>query len=208
MTAIVLLLSFGAFSSGCFGSFQVTRSLYDANRSVEDKYLRSVVTWIFIIPYGFTAVADFLVFNVIEFWSGSNPVTSAPVTRERAGGGGTDVLTLSRDGAATVAVLGRYEGGILVSTLRIRDDGNGKVTSVEVAAGRKVREATAVPRPDGSVDVTVTTSSGAATERVAAAAAQAEMARVARIATGTRHAGSGGAGMAPFAAARVPAHGG
>jgi len=206
---LTLAVAFGAVSTGCFGSFRLTRSLYDVNRSVEDKYLRSVVTWLFILPYGFTATLDFLIFNVVEFWSGSSPVTtSAPVTKVYAEGDGKAVLTLSREGKTTFATIERYDGGILASTLRVRDDGNGKVTSVETVAGRKVRETTAVADADGSVEVTVTTSSGAGTERYAAAAVQAELARVARIACETRYVVSGAAGMLPPPAARVPAYGG
>ena len=78
-------------------------------------------------------------FNVIEFWTGENPVVSAPVTKVYAQGNGRTVLTLSRDGSATVAVIERYEGERLASTLRVRDDGAGKVTAVETAAGREGR---------------------------------------------------------------------
>ena len=208
VAALALVVAFGAVSSGCFGSFKLTRTLYDVNRSVDDKYLRSLVTWLFVIPYGFTAILDLLVFNVVEFWSGENPVTSAPVTKVYAEGGGKAVLTLAKDGDATVATIERYEGEARVSTLRIMDDGNGRVASVETVAGRKVREIVAVPCADGSVEVTVATSSGGTTERYAAAAVQAETARVARIAAGTGNAATGAAGMPPLAAARVPAHGG
>ena len=207
--AAVLVVAFGALSAGCFGSFKLTKQLYEVNRSVEEKYLRSAVTWLFIIPYGFTATLDFLIFNVVEFWSGQSPVASGPVTTVHAGAGGKSVLTLSREGAATLATVGRYEGETLVSTLRVRDDGSGKVTAVEIAAGRTVREITAVPGGDGSVEVTVTTPDGVTRERYEAAAVQAGMARVARIASENRLAATAGpAGFIPLAAARVPSHGG
>ena len=206
--AAVLVAVFGAMSAGCFGSFKLTKQLYDVNRSVEDKYLRSAVTWLFIIPYGFTATMDFLIFNVVEFWSGQSPVASGPVTTVHADAGGKSILLLARDGAATVATVERYEGDVLVSTLRVRDDGSGKVTAVESAAGRVFREITAVPGADGSVDVTVATPEGVARERHEAPAVQAGMAEVARIAAETRHALSGPGGGLPPAPARVPAYGG
>ncbi|HEX9205652.1 MAG TPA: DUF3332 family protein [Candidatus Deferrimicrobiaceae bacterium] len=206
--AAVLVVAFGAMSAGCFGSFKLTKQLYDVNRSVEDKYLRSVVTWLFIIPYGFTAVLDFLIFNVVEFWSGQSPVASGPVTTVHADAGGKSILTLSLDGAATVATIERYEGGALVSTLRVRDDGSGKVTAVESTSGRAVREIKAAPGADGSVEVTVATPDGVATERHEPQAVQAGMARVARIVSETRHAVSGPGGALPVALARIPSHGG
>ncbi len=205
--AAVLVVAFGALSAGCFGSFQLTRQLYDVNRSVGDKYLRSAVTWLFIIPYAFTGTLDFLLFNVVEFWSGKSPLASGPTTRIDADAGGKSILTLRRDGAATVATVERYEGETLVSTLRIRDDGAGKVTAVEVAAGRKIREIAAVPGADGSVEVTVSTPAGVERERYESPAVQAGMARVARIASGTRHASRGPEGVFP-SRTRLPVHGG
>jgi len=225
---IALVLVAGALSAGCFGKFQLTRNLYDINRSIEDKYVRSAATWIFAIPYALTGILDLVIFNVIEFWSGENPVAEAKVTKVYAQGNGRTVLTLSRDGSATVAVIERYEGGRLVSTLRVRDDGLGKVAAVETAAGKNVREVVAVAASDGSVDVTVATAAGTGTERYAAPAVRMQETRAARIASEVaqasprhelraagvplqqeRRGARGAAGTIPLAAApRVPAYGG
>ena len=143
--ALVLVGALGVFSAGCFGKFQLTRKVYDINQSIDEKYVRSAATWIFVIVpvYGVAALLDLIVFNVIEFWTGENPVASAPVTKVFAQGDGRTVLTLSRDGSATVALIERYEGERLFSTLRVRDDGAGKVTAVETVAGKEVREVAA-----------------------------------------------------------------
>ena len=207
--ALVLVAAMGALSAGCFGKFQLTRKLYDINQSIDEKYVRSAATWLFVIPYAVTGLLDFVVFNVIEFWTGENPVASAPVTKVYAQGNGKTVLTLSRDGSGTVAVIERYEGERLVSTLRVRDDGRGKIAAVETAAGRKVREVSAVAASDGSVDVTVATAAGTVTERYAAPAVRALRTRAARIAAEVALASRGAAGAIPLAASvRVPAYGG
>lgn len=207
--AMVLVAAVGALSAGCFGKFQLTRKLYDINQSIDEKYVRSAATWIFVIPYAVTGLLDFVVFNVIEFWTGENPVAEAKVTKVYAQGNGRTVLTLSRDGSATVAVIERYEGEEPVSTLRVRDDGAGKVTAVEMAAGKKVREVVAVATSDGSVDVTVATAAGVGTERYPPASVRAQETRVARTASEVARASRGAAGTIPLAAAaRVPAYGG
>jgi hypothetical protein len=226
--ALVLVAAVGALSAGCFGKFQLTRKLYEINQSIDEKYVRSAVTWIFVIPYAVTGLLDFVLFNVIEFWTGENPVAGAKVTKVYAQGNGKTILALSRDGSATVAVIERYEGETLVSTLRVRDDGRGKVAAVETAEGGKVREISAVAAPDGSVDVTVATAAGTGTERYAAPAVLAQGARAARIASEVAQAppqhelraagvppqqekrgARGAAGTIPLAAAaRVPAYGG
>ena len=199
--ALVLVAAVGTLSAGCFGKFQLTRKLYDVNQSIDEKYIRSAATWIFVIPYALTGILDFVVFNVIEFWTGENPVVSAPVTKVFAQGNGKAVLTLSRAGSATVATIERYEGERLVSTLRVLDDGAGKVTAVETAAGKKVREAVAVAASDGSVDVTVATAAGAGTERYPAPSVRAQETRAARIASEVAQASRGAAGTIPLAAA-------
>jgi len=199
--ALVLVAAVGALSAGCFGKFQLTRKLYDVNQSIDEKYVRSAATWLFVIPYALTGLLDLVIFNVIEFWTGENPVASTPVTKVYAQGTNRTVLTLSRDGSATAAMIERYEGERLVSTLRIRDDGLGKVVAVETAAEGKVREVSAVATPDGSVDVTVATAAGTGTERVAAPAVRAQEARAARIASEVAQALRGAAGTVPRAAA-------
>jgi hypothetical protein len=209
--ALLLAAAVGTLSAGCFGKFQLTRKVYDMNESIDEKYVRSAATWVFVIVQVYTVAAllDLIVFNVIEFWTGENPVAEAKVTKVYAQGNGKTVLTLSRDGSATVAVIERYEGEGLVSTLRIRDDGLGKVAAVETAAGGKVREISAVATSDGSVDVTVATAAGTGTERYAAPAVRAQETRAARIASEVAQASRGAAGTIPLAAAaRVPAHGG
>ena len=207
--ALVLVAAVGALSAGCFGKFQLTRKLYDVNQSIDEKYIRSAATWIFIIPYALTGILDFVIFNVIEFWTGENPAASAPVTKVYAQGNGKTVLTLSRDGSATVAVIERYEGERLVSTLRVRDDGRGRVAAAETAAGARVREVSAVASSDGSVDVTVSTAEGTGTERYAAPAVLAMRARAARIGSEVAQTSRGAAGTIPLAStARVPAYGG
>jgi hypothetical protein len=209
--ALVLVAAVGALSAGCFGKFQLTRKVYDMNKAIDDKYVRSATTWVFVIVpvYGFAALLDLIVFNVIEFWTGENPVASGPVTKVYARDGGKTVITLFRDGSATSAVIERYEGERLASTLRVRDDGAGKVTAVETAAGKDLREISAFSAADGSVNVSTTSPAGTNTERYTAATVRTKMALAARIASEVRHAARGTGGAIPLAAvARVPAYGG
>lgn len=64
--------------TGCYGKFALTKKVYDLNGQVSDKFLRSGLTWVFIIipVYKIAALVDFIAFNTIEFWSGNNPVAS------------------------------------------------------------------------------------------------------------------------------------
>src|SRR3989304_4894971 len=117
--ALVLVVSVGVvFSAGCFGKFQLTRKVYDINKSVEDKYLRSAVTWLLVIipVYGLAGFLDFILFNVIEFWSGENPIVSGPQTRVYAKGDDRAVMTIDREDGATVAPVARDGAGAVGGT--------------------------------------------------------------------------------------------
>ncbi len=72
--AITLAASLGL--SSCIGSFALTNKLLSWNNTIGNKFVNELVFVAFcILPvYEVSAVADLLVINSIEFWSGSNPV--------------------------------------------------------------------------------------------------------------------------------------
>ena len=73
---LVATLALGAFLSGCFGSFGATRWLYKFNDSFDNKFVKTLIMWVFLIipAYELFLFADFWIINLIEFWTGSNPV--------------------------------------------------------------------------------------------------------------------------------------
>lgn len=71
------VLSLSLLFSSCLGSFSAFNNLKDWNHEVSDsKFVNNLVFWgLNIIPvYGLFFLGDAIIFNVIEFWSGSNPV--------------------------------------------------------------------------------------------------------------------------------------
>lgn len=60
----------------CIGSFALTHKVINWNNQVGSKFINELVFFAFwLIPvYEVTAVADLLVLNSVEFWSGNNPV--------------------------------------------------------------------------------------------------------------------------------------
>lgn len=69
--------------SSCIGSFGLTNKLLSWNRSIDSKFVNELVFIAFwIVPvYEISALADVLVINSIEFWSGTNPVADAGTIR-------------------------------------------------------------------------------------------------------------------------------
>lgn len=74
--AVSATLASSLLFSSCIGSFSLTGKLLDWNKQVGDKFVNELVFFAFwILPvYEVSALADLLVLNSIEFWSGSNPV--------------------------------------------------------------------------------------------------------------------------------------
>ena len=85
LTALLLIVIFVSFSSiSCYGNFSLVKKLYKWNGTIENKFAKSAATWImFIIPvYGVAGFIDFVILNLIEFWSGENPVTMSAGDKE------------------------------------------------------------------------------------------------------------------------------
>lgn len=74
--ALVLALAASMVSTSCIGSFALTNKLLSWNKTISNKFVNELVFFAFwIIPvYEVSSLADVLVFNSIEFWSGNNPV--------------------------------------------------------------------------------------------------------------------------------------
>jgi Domain of unknown function (DUF3332) len=204
--AMMLVGSVGFLFSGCFGKFQLTRKVYEVNQSIDEQYSRSALTWVLVIVpvYAVAGVLDFVVFNLIEFWTGQNPLDQKAVTRVYENGKDRAVLTIGREDGATVATLEQLRDGVRVSMLRIRDDGSGPVVADVVEDGTAVRRVTARIEADGSATVETAGGSGQEVSRISSASVQVWAARVVREAD--RAAATAAAGPAPVAeTARVPA---
>lgn len=74
--ALVLLLCASFTTTSCIGSFSLTNKLLSWNNQIGGKFVNELVFFAFwILPvYEVSGLADILVLNSIEFWSGSNPV--------------------------------------------------------------------------------------------------------------------------------------
>lgn len=63
----------------CIGSFALTNKVLSWNNQVGSKFLNELVFFAFwVLPvYEVTSLADIVVLNSIEFWSGNNPVEAS-----------------------------------------------------------------------------------------------------------------------------------
>ncbi|MEN8182986.1 MAG: DUF3332 family protein [Myxococcota bacterium] len=94
---------------GCFGKFQLTRTVYDWNqRFDENKWIRwFAFLGLAIFPYPTSLLIDMLFANTVEFWTGENPITAAGVPRVFQGENGeVATFVMREDGSLDITVVG------------------------------------------------------------------------------------------------------
>lgn len=97
--ATALLCGTMLFSS-CVGSFSLFNRVAQWNNSLGDKFVNELVFLALnIVPvYGVAYVADALVINSIEFWSGSNPMANIGTVKTVKGHDGNYLVETNKDG--------------------------------------------------------------------------------------------------------------
>lgn len=77
--AVVLAIGSSMLFTSCIGSFALTNKVISWNQQVGSKFVNELVFFAFwILPvYELSALADILVINSIEFWSGTNPMSAS-----------------------------------------------------------------------------------------------------------------------------------
>ncbi|MBZ4414959.1 DUF3332 domain-containing protein [Myxococcus sp. RHSTA-1-4] len=96
-------------ATGCFGQFKLTQAIWKFNKNISgEKFVQWLMFLVLVIVpvYEIGALIDALIINSIEFWSGSNPVSSSVDGTDDGTRvvklGPTDTLRLSRDAESGV----------------------------------------------------------------------------------------------------------
>ncbi|TRZ45795.1 DUF3332 domain-containing protein [Robertkochia solimangrovi] len=75
--ALCSAMALSVLFTSCLGSFSAFNNLRDWNQGISDsKFINNLVFWgLLIIPvYEIFLLGDVIIFNVLEFWTGSNPI--------------------------------------------------------------------------------------------------------------------------------------
>ena len=101
---VAMILAASMLFSSCIGSFSLSNKLLAWNNNVGDKFTNEVVFFLFwILPaYEVTLLADLLVLNSIEFWSGNKPLSASTTTVHGTDG---DYLVASDSNGYTITSL-------------------------------------------------------------------------------------------------------
>ena len=139
---------------GCYGNFALTKKVYKWNGSLGNKWVNSIVIVAMnIVPvYGIAMGVDGIILNLVEFWTGSNPLAMQPGEKE--------IRTVTVDGKSFLltATQNKMEVTSLDATPKTMDlsyDPASKSWYVESAEGRKLiaresEEALTLYHADGS----------------------------------------------------------
>ena len=86
--------------SSCIGSFGLWNNLKDWNQGVSNKFVNELIFVAFhIVPvYEIAYLADVLVLNSIEFWSGSNPMANVGDVKKVKGENGNYMVKTLENG--------------------------------------------------------------------------------------------------------------
>lgn len=73
----LLLVASMLSTTGCFGRFYLTKSIYRENTNASDnEFFQSLIFWPLLIGYAGTLILDTLVLNPLEFWFDIAPSTN------------------------------------------------------------------------------------------------------------------------------------
>jgi hypothetical protein len=81
ISALSILLASGLLFSSCIGSFGLSNKLLSWNKGIDTKMVNELVFICLTPVYAVSMLADLLVLNTLEFWTGDNPVADAGSVR-------------------------------------------------------------------------------------------------------------------------------
>ena len=146
MFLVAAVLSGSLLFSSCVGSFGLFNRLTTWNQSLGNKFVNELVFLAFnIVPvYGVAYLADALVINSIEFWSGSNPMANVGDVKKVKGENGNYMVKTLENGysikkegeTASMDLIYNKEAntwnvvadGVSTELLQINNDGTAQMT--------------------------------------------------------------------------------
>jgi hypothetical protein len=156
--AAVLTVTAGCLlgTSGCFGSFNLTRKLYGFNKSVsDDKFVQELVFLGLglVQVYSIAAAIDAIVANSVEFWTGTNPINMASTIK--VDNGTRIVRSYNAKDGVRIMTLETFTLDKLVSTTTVfHTTGSRHVTFKTVHADGRTDRHVAAMNADGTASVT------------------------------------------------------
>jgi len=138
---IILTSAFVLTSTGCYGSFGLTKKVYKFHGTLGDKWIKSLLMF-FVggLVYGTTSFVDAVFLNAIEFWTGHNPIATGDTMEQIDQNGNKLVATKLPGGALDLTMIG-IDGSVKKVTLI----NNGETISAYDESGKVVAQFETTP---------------------------------------------------------------
>lgn len=110
-----IMLGIGTLSTGCMGSWHLTKKVYEFNNEVtSNKYINNILFWLLSPIYSISIGVDSVFLNLIEFWTGSNPLALKEGEKEtqmvKAKDGNNYQLTATKNKMEMLQITGAKKG--------------------------------------------------------------------------------------------------
>jgi hypothetical protein len=117
-----MLLVFGVVVQGCFGSFGLTRKVYNFNAGCGPKVAQEAVFLVCaILPvYSIAGFVDVVLLNTIEFWTDKNPLAYKVIDQD----GKKLTMNFDRERRQMTLTIAQAGQDPVVLTLRAKTDGS------------------------------------------------------------------------------------
>jgi hypothetical protein len=128
MVALALVISmFTLTNAACFGKFELTRKIYTFNENVsKNPFVRTLMMWVMLIVpiYWLAGVLDLFIFNLIELFSGSNPLSMLDDHTIMVANGNSKAVISRAENSIKIDF---YENNAYTGSTRVTRDGKGVV---------------------------------------------------------------------------------
>ena len=100
LSVCAIMLAGSFLFSSCIGSFALSNKVLSWNQQIGNKFVNEIVFFGFwILPvYEITMLADIVILNTVEFWSGSNPMASIGDVKKVQGENGNYLVETLENG--------------------------------------------------------------------------------------------------------------
>ena len=130
--AVAGMLAVAMLTGGCYGPFELTKKVHKWNGEASDN--KWVVELVFLVAaslpvYGIATLADAVIFNTVEFWTGENPLAKTasngrPTTKRIVRGDQEIVLKRVASEGGDALVIEQSVKGQPAQSLRIQRRGD------------------------------------------------------------------------------------
>ncbi len=130
IVVVLLIASMALMTFGCYGSFNLTKKVYNWNGSLGNKWVVELVfLGMMIVPvYSIAGFIDVIILNLIEFWTGSNPMASTVTSDD-----GTTVTFNTEKKQVEISYAGKTFTLVHENGKATMKDANGSVIAYAVA---------------------------------------------------------------------------